>query len=165
MVVPRQVRMPAMPYRYVKQYLLAVIGAVISIVKTWKSTENSDTYNLIIKIRKSRKLSLRKQRYLQLSNYHSRVLENISILSRTCFTSVIDTSWEGKPQGILILTCNDEIKKEIQIPWVMLSVITTQVIKILPVMDLVNPVEQDPTEDTAYQQAMEQRRNDVVVAQ
>ena len=31
----------------------------------------------------------------------------------------------------------------------MLSVITTQVIKILPVMDLVNPVEQDPTEDTA----------------
>lgn len=60
-----------------------------------------------------------------------------------------------EPQGILTLTCNDEIKKEIQIPWVMLSVITTQVIKILPVMDLVNPVEQDPTEDTAYQQAME----------
>ena len=105
----------------------------------------------------------RKQRYLQLSNYHSRVLENISILSRTCFTSVVDTSWEGKPQGILILTCNDEIKKEIQIPWVMLSVITTQVIKILPVMDLVNPVEQDPTEDTAYQRAMERRRNGAVV--
>ena len=100
-------------------------------------------------------MSLRKQRYLQLSNYHSRVLENVSILSRTCFTSVVDTSWEGKPQGILILTCNDEIKKEIYILWVMLSVITTQVIKILPVMDLVNPVEQDPTEDTAYQQAME----------
>ena len=123
-------------------------------MKTWKSTENSDTYNLIIKIRKSRKLSLRKQRYLQLSNYHSRVLENVSILSRTCFTSVVDTSREGTPQGILILTCNDEIKKEIHIPWVMLSVITTQVIQILPVMDLVNPVEQDPTEDTAYQQAM-----------
>lgn len=100
---------------------------------------------------------------MQLSNYHSRVLENISILSRTCFTSVVDTSWEGKPQGILILTCNDEIKKEIQIPWVMLSVITTQVIKILPVMDLVNPVEQDPTEDTAYQRAMERRRNGAVV--
>ena len=47
----------------------------------------------------------------------------------------------------------------------MLSVITTQVVKILPVMDLVNPVEQDPTEDTPYQQAMERWGCSVMVVQ
>ena len=86
-------------------------------------------------------------------------------MSRSWVGHALDTSWEGKPQGILILTCNDEIKKEIHIPWVMLSVITTQVVKILPVMDLVNPVEQDPTEDTPYQQAMERWGCSVMVVQ
>lgn len=38
---------------------------------------------------------------------------------------------EAKPLGILILTCNDEIKKERHIPWFMLEVITTQLTKIL----------------------------------